>query len=644
MNYAGITSAIIHTITQLFIHSLIIVFLLFSSSVEAESIFCVPACNENNSNLGQVSNLSKNLSCPERLKKINNEIKILNNTSEIALKEKAYHLRQISKTDDGRTEEKSKTFLSTFSDDINALSEVISSIASYQRAYPKIDPAGRAQVETKIQILQKAKLGILLRQPLLANEKIKKFLMLKAEADDFSAIPPNKIKSLLIELLSDDVQLLMKEQDKFSEFLLDKNQPIISRNADGDLKNCNLYLEKIPKNFEYVTEKLLIYNSAKVKILSSEDKSELCEFEKVVGASKKWKDRLKFIGDATAVGVTFAAGPIGRSLALAAMAGRARLIEWGVAASGETYLAASSYAEYDSLISTCNSAYLHYSYSPSGEQLSELNKCQDNLSDQLIKSSLSVAAGGMPLLSKLLRSVVTLNRTGEIIRVDANASSVANMVNQGKAVRYSKTGSEYTVFNAGSGGNSRNVKLNQLSDDYLNFVAEEYKRRLNLSEQEVDSFIKTSREFKDRTTYVISTSKIHSVDSPSAGLSAVKSNDGIQGGIGIVTSQKPTDLLPLEKATGIKIDRSNGGVAEIVRLTTKKESPREVVDELMGRATDLLVTNPLLNTVYIYTSRVHARLYKRLGIFVKEERELPGGRDVLLRIDVSELRRLRNAG
>ncbi len=164
-----------------------------------------------------------------------------------------------------------------------------------------------------------------------------------------------------------------------------------------------------------------------------------------------------------------------------------------------------------------------------------------------------------------------------------------------------------------------------LSDRYWSHVGDVYGKRLNLTEQEIKSFIQTSNEMRDRTILVTS-----SEQSP---LLAREFN----GGVGIVTSKNKRDLLPLEKATGFQAQRDFGGVAEVVRLTAHKDA-KELSMDLMKTSAEILKADPEIKTLYIYTSRAHSRLYKGMGVPVKKETLLENGRDVVIEVRIADIK------
>lgn len=164
--------------------------------------------------------------------------------------------------------------------------------------------------------------------------------------------------------------------------------------------------------------------------------------------------------------------------------------------------------------------------------------------------------------------------------------------------------------------------LGQLSDDYWDFVGDVYRKRLNLSEKEIKSFVESSRAFEPRTKLVMMTR-------------GPPGQSPIDGGVAIVESKKTTDLLPLEKATGIKLSRQNGKISEIVRLTSVSESNPHVMQDLLKEIAQLTQADPELKKIYIYTSKIHARLYKRLGVPAKQVGE-PIDRDVIIEVNADD--------
>lgn len=166
-------------------------------------------------------------------------------------------------------------------------------------------------------------------------------------------------------------------------------------------------------------------------------------------------------------------------------------------------------------------------------------------------------------------------------------------------------------------------EIQGLPDKYWNYVSETYKSRLNLSKQEVDDFIASSRAFEPRTNLIVSTKK---------GTQTTELN----GGVAIVESKNASDLLPFEKATGVRMPRDGKTVAEIVRLTADKEAGGMLYKELITEVAKFFKSRPDIDAAYIYTSKTHVRLYKRLGVPAKDIKN-HDGRDVIVTIEPNDL-------
>ena len=169
----------------------------------------------------------------------------------------------------------------------------------------------------------------------------------------------------------------------------------------------------------------------------------------------------------------------------------------------------------------------------------------------------------------------------------------------------------------------------QVPDDYWKFVGDIYSERLNLTPEEIKNFIKSSQDFAPRTKLII-----NSTDS-------IKETKTFNGGVGIVVSDRAQDLLPVEKAVSKNLTRKPGEkVAEIVRLTVSKDADAEKLSKsLINQAAGALLQDKDIKTVYIYTSKIHARLYKRIG--VKADSITPeGDRDVIIALSRSDVENL----
>lgn len=177
-----------------------------------------------------------------------------------------------------------------------------------------------------------------------------------------------------------------------------------------------------------------------------------------------------------------------------------------------------------------------------------------------------------------------------------------------------------TFMDLGARTGRQKSQINQLPDEYWDYVGEVYSQQLNLSAQEVRSFVETSKELAPRTKLITMT----------RGPPRAQGNQ-FDGGIGYVESSSAQQILPLEKATGISLPRGQGKVIEVVRLTsTSKESP-ELMRDLLHSLGALVKQDPEIEKVYVFTSKIHQRLYRRLGIEADSVRKI-SDRDVIIEI------------
>ena len=119
-----------------------------------------------------------------------------------------------------------------------------------------------------------------------------------------------------------------------------------------------------------------------------------------------------------------------------------------------------------------------------------------------------------------------------------------------------------------------------------------------------------------------------------------------KGGIGVLESKNADELLPIEKSTGKRFPRTPGEKSvEIVRLTVSKDAEKtDLSKELTSAAMNLIVADQSITKAYIYTSKSHAVLYRRMGVPQTRIQTLDE-RDVyieLTRADILELLKKQN--
>ena len=147
--------------------------------------------------------------------------------------------------------------------------------------------------------------------------------------------------------------------------------------------------------------------------------------------------------------------------------------------------------------------------------------------------------------------------------------------------------------------------------NYFNYVKTVYTQRLNLSDQEISLFVKSSIDSIDRTILITSAC-----------------NNCINSGVAVVYSKSKDELLPFEKFIGTSF-RSEDKSIEITRLVSRHGSKK-----ILRAIASILKANNDHGSVYVVTSRAHYAIYKKLQVPGTETQML--GRDILLKFTVND--------
>jgi hypothetical protein len=278
-------------------------------------------------------------------------------------------------------------------------------------------------------------------------------------------------------------------------------------------------------------------------------------------------------------------------------------------------------------------------------ELNEFRDCQKNLGEKIFLSELGLVVAGTSNISvsalKFLSKAAPVMKTPQVLVQEVkSANEISGYIykNGLDELKKGQVGLEFATKDSGvfsimdlsAIAKSSNSTVQKIPEDYWRYVGNIYSERLNLTKDEIESFIKSSVEMSPRTKLVLNTEK-----SPLTG------NMKINGGVGIVQAQKTQELLPLEKATGIRIDKKpNEKIVEIVRLTVGKDVEAEKMSTaLITQATSLIVQDKSISRVFIFTSKVHARLYKRMGIPVDKIKDIDK-RDVVIEFTRGDLEKM----
>jgi hypothetical protein len=297
------------------------------------------------------------------------------------------------------------------------------------------------------------------------------------------------------------------------------------------------------------------------------------------------------------------------------------------------------------LSETCRQSEVQFLSKSDEAQLKEFRDCQKNLGEKIFFSELGLISFGTTNISA--SALKFLSRGVQGLKIPIVASKEVKNTKEISGYIYKNGLSElkkgqvsiefstpesgvFSVMDLGAVAKAQDPLVKKIPEDYWRYVGSIYSERLNLTKNEIESFIKSSVEMSPRTKLVLNTEK-----SPLTGKMK------INGGVGIVHASGAEELLPLEKATGIRIDKKpNEKIVEIVRLTVGKDSDAEKVSSaLVSQASSLIVQDKSISRVFIFTSKVHARLYKRMGVPMDKIKDIDK-RDVIIEFTRSDLERV----
>ncbi len=146
-------------------------------------------------------------------------------------------------------------------------------------------------------------------------------------------------------------------------------------------------------------------------------------------------------------------------------------------------------------------------------------------------------------------------------------------------------------------------KAKNFANEYWDFTGNYYKKRLDLKPDEIQLFIKSSYEMNPRTLLI-------------ANIGNSRNEIDFKGGIATVFSKNQSENLPLEKSLGIKIPRGppETSIAEIVRFTANDPENKNLSKDLLKSLSSHFESSKDVNKIYVFTSKIHHRLYERLKI------------------------------
>ncbi|EQC44340.1 hypothetical protein [Bacteriovorax sp. Seq25_V] len=281
----------------------------------------------------------------------------------------------------------------------------------------------------------------------------------------------------------------------------------------------------------------------------------------------------------------------------------------------------------------CSNLFRDFNISKDSKVYEMYKSCESDLSNSIALSLVEVGVSSFATfksISKAIPKIKNYNFTDNIYEVksldDLGHHLVANPLNGDSIAESgfrfrSKGEGDFLALNLSHANTKK--PFEKLSDNYWGFVSDVYSERLKLGPEEIKAFIKSSKEMAPRTTLVVNTAKA--------------SDSEFRGGVAMVTSAKKEELMPFEKATGFKVDRIDGKrVAEIVRLSVdEKLKDPKLSKKLISTLFSSIKGEGNIDKVYVYTSKSHQVLYKRLRVPMKQIKDL--GRDVVLEIDINDI-------
>lgn len=479
----------------------------------------------------------------------------------------------------------------------------------------------RVELEDQLLLLQRSKTALLIKRPLFTHESFEKEWQKKSENIPTDA----EIKKLISNASRETAASLLKRVDEYSRFL------------DSDMKELPATIAD-----DFITR----FESQG----PAEGKSAwLCEL-----ATKRAKARERDALVKSGVEVSlflapFALGPWGRFglLGSETLLG-AKLLRFGLSAKeidSAAWLARAGTGVSTNLFQTnetkklgdqCQSLEDKFFLKPDTRLFDSLNNCKTEYNDAVFISTLGWITTIGPELPGPALQFYKKKFTPQLVSTSAFTEQIGTSLqknplakNQWAREYQTMDQGKFTYMDLSKISRVSDHQMRQVPDDYWNFVGNIYSERLNLTPEEIKGFVKSSQEFAPRTKLII-----NSDDS-------LTNSKNFKGGVGIVVSDKPQDLLPVEKAIGKNVERKpSDKVAEIVRLTVSKDADAEKLSKsLINQAAGALLQDPDIKKVYVYTSKVHGRLYKRLG--VKAESIVPQGeRDIIISLSRADIENL----
>lgn len=513
--------------------------------------------------------------------------------------------------------------------------------ASYQlnQCFRLCGPSGRREKEETLNKLQQLKMVLLAKSPILASSDIEEIVSSdNVKEDGFKNALINSYRTYLRELKAQvkSIQLQFDEEERQLNFARSSPTKATKKREDyffsliEDSKGINDLKSELISQIDWTLE----FSTSSNVELSCKLYLENLDYIK----SQETKALVTDIG---LVALPLIAGPAFRLGAIGLRA--SGLAKWGMR--DELYASISK-----SLTGTISSGFFLgelYKISINKNQCSrslsdfiqngrdvdyqKYTECNDAVSDSVLMLAAESAFTSVSSVHGALKSFKISNsfdkgktlfnvKNADEFNYYLETKSLDSETFGDAGIKLSTEKGDYFVLNLN--GPQDEVKI--IGENYWEYVSKTYKKRLNLSDKEIDSFIESSNKMSVRTTLLVSTPH--------------GKKNIFRGGVALVTSKNSNELMPFEKATGIRVKRGPGeSTAEIVRLTVdEKIGDKRLSDELVSQVLATIKARPGMKKVYVYTSKSHQRLYQRMLKKQKIHSEVLHDleRDVVLEIDV----------
>ncbi len=491
--------------------------------------------------------------------------------------------------------------LRSLNEDINVTSKRVTICATNCSATRRIEE------QDTLAELKRLRTLILSKSPIFLSESFEKFIL----GDDFSEDAFKKV-------------LLSEASDLFGELKEEEHHYHIL--AKSVIEDRDFPIDKVTR--------YLVTSVAGPDLDKREGVYEICSGIKHFEQHKEKLEKEKMIRDAAFILVPFIL-PAPFRVATSALR-HARILRWGHQAK---FLSMESLVTFNTGIYFLSSEVKdlklkhdecrrrkYIAYLDKKEQLIEsLKKCEQ----EFINQSLFMIAGGSIQafeglkIIKALRTYQKRYDETHLLYRPKNEEDFYNALSSMPATSSRFADSGY-AFSKGEDNfhvinflhRHKNNDLEVLGEQYWNHVGRTYLKRLDLSENEIADFLQSSKRMQPRTVLITN------LKSPDIHLQ----QNNFKSGMAIITSTKKAEDLPFEKAfKGTKIKRSSDEkIAEIVRVTADND-PKQI-HKLVHIAANMVDGDPKITRLYIYTSKLHSRLYRqlfgKLDIIEKNERDV----------------------